>query len=243
MVGLLPAHETQLRELILVEGGISFISRRYGWALDNVVNYEVILANGSISQISHATAPDLFWALRGGGNNFGIVTRFDLTTYPLTQAWGGHNFYLLSDISSRLTSLSLPSTPFTFTTSSLIHQFGKFVNWGACKLGYCTTITDWLNAYFSILEKEQYDIDSQIIAGIAYSSDLDIYIAYANPIRARAVPNSHVFSAFKKLPHVYSTNRIANFSSFHKEIHDWSADGYRYVPSFPSLPFPPRTIF
>lgn len=213
-----------------MEGGISFISRRYGSALDNVVNYEVVLANGSISQISHATAPDLYWALRGGGNNFGIVTHFDLATYPLTQAWGGYNFYLFSDISSRLSSLSFPATPFTFTTSSLIHQFGKFVNWGACKLGYCTTITDWLNAYLSILGKEQYDIDTGVIAGIAYSSDLDIYIACANPIHAKAVPNPQVFSAFKKLPHVYSSNRIANYSTFHKELHDWSADGYRYDP-------------
>jgi hypothetical protein len=217
----------------LAEGGISFVSRRYGWALDNVVNYEVILANGSISQISQATAPDLYWALRGGGNNFGIVTHFDLATYPLTQAWGGYNFYLLSDISSRLSSLSLPLTPFTFTTSSLIHQFGKFANWGACKLGYCTTITDWLNAYLSILEKEQYDIDAQVIAGIAYSSDLDIYLAWANPIHSIPVPNPSFFSAFKKLPHVYSTNRIANYSTFHKELHDWNDDGYRYASPFP----------
>jgi hypothetical protein len=228
----------------LAEGGISFISRRYGWALDNVVNYEVILANGSISQISQATAPDLYWALRGGGNNFGIVTHFDLATYPLTQAWGGYNFYLLSDIPSRLSSLSVPPTPFTFTTSSLVQQVGNFVNWGACKLGYCTTITDWLNAYLSILEKEQYDIDTQVIAGIAYSSDLDIYIACANPIHAKAVPNPRVFSAFKKLPHVYSSNRIANYSTFHKELHDWNADGYRYDPSKPPpSSFPPQTIF
>ena len=226
-----------------MEGGISFISRRYGWALDNVVNYEVILANGSISQISQATAPDLYWALRGGGNNFGIVTHFDLATYPLTQAWGGYNFYLLSDISSRLSSLSLPPSPFTFTTSSLIHQFGKLVNWGACKLGYCTTITDWLNAFLSILEKEQYDIDGQVIAGIAYSSDLDIYLACANPIHSKPVPNPPFFSAFKKLPHVYSTNRVANYSTFHKELHDWNDDGYRYAPPFPSFLLLPRNIF
>jgi hypothetical protein len=197
-----------------------------------VLNYEVILANGTIAQISHRTAPDLYWALRGGGNNFGIVTHFDVATYPLTQAWGGYNFYLLSDISSRIASLSLPPPPpFTLTTK-VLSLVGDLVNTAACKLGYCTTISDWLNAYLSILEKEQHDLDAQLIVAFAYVPGLDLWTAFANNIYAKPIANPPVFSAFKKLPHVYSSNRIANFSTYHKELNDWNEGGYRYVPFF-----------
>ncbi|KAI4128306.1 MAG: hypothetical protein LQ338_002805 [Usnochroma carphineum] len=74
-------------------GGISYFSGRYGWACDNVKNYEIILANGQIANANLNTNPDLYWALRGGGNNFGIITRLDLETFPQGQMLGGANFY------------------------------------------------------------------------------------------------------------------------------------------------------
>ncbi|KAL6716687.1 hypothetical protein ACLMJK_006255 [Lecanora helva] len=70
-------------------GGISFFSGRYGWACDGVRNYQVVLANGQITNVNQQSYPDLYFALRGGGNNFGIVTRFDLETFPQGQMWGG----------------------------------------------------------------------------------------------------------------------------------------------------------
>ncbi|PYH93127.1 FAD-binding domain-containing protein [Aspergillus ellipticus CBS 707.79] len=75
-------------------GGISFFSGFHGWACDNVANYEVVLADGSIVDVNLDTYPDLYWALRGGGNNFGIVTRFDLTTHEQGLMWGGSRIWL-----------------------------------------------------------------------------------------------------------------------------------------------------
>ena len=57
---------------------------------------QVVLANGSIVNANNVTHPDLFFALRGGGNNFGIVTRFDLETFSHGQMWGGMTVYPLS---------------------------------------------------------------------------------------------------------------------------------------------------
>ncbi|KAL8672240.1 MAG: hypothetical protein Q9168_003287 [Polycauliona sp. 1 TL-2023] len=74
-------------------GGISFFSGRHGWALDGVMNYEVALADGHICNINQTSNPDLYFALRGGGNNFGIVTRFDLETFPQGLMWGGSTIY------------------------------------------------------------------------------------------------------------------------------------------------------
>ncbi|KAL8820642.1 MAG: hypothetical protein Q9223_001186 [Gallowayella weberi] len=52
-------------------------------------NYQVVLADGKIRDINQQSDPDLYFALRGGGNNFGIVTRFDLETFPQGRMWGG----------------------------------------------------------------------------------------------------------------------------------------------------------
>ncbi|KAL3492131.1 hypothetical protein BJX62DRAFT_250876 [Aspergillus germanicus] len=67
---------------LLVGGGISYYTCRVGFACDQVVNYEVVLSDGRIVNAKKDENPDLFIALKGGGNNFGIVTRFDMATFP-----------------------------------------------------------------------------------------------------------------------------------------------------------------
>ncbi|KAI1338413.1 FAD-binding domain-containing protein [Xylariaceae sp. FL0016] len=74
---------------LLLGGGISFFSGQYGWACDNIIDYEVVLASGEIVNVNAVTNPDLFWALRGGGGNFGIVTQFIANTFEQGQMWGG----------------------------------------------------------------------------------------------------------------------------------------------------------
>ncbi|OXV07629.1 hypothetical protein Egran_04606, partial [Elaphomyces granulatus] len=76
-------------------GGVSFFSAAHGWACDNVQNYELVTADANILQVNLNSYPDLYWALRGGGNNFGIVTRFDLITYPQGLMWGGAVIYTI----------------------------------------------------------------------------------------------------------------------------------------------------
>ncbi|KAK5997456.1 FAD-dependent monooxygenase CTB5 [Cladobotryum mycophilum] len=73
----------------LTGGGLSFFSPRYGFGCDSVLNMQVVLANGSIVNANATSNPDLFRALKGGQSNFGIVTRFDLVTYPQPEYWGG----------------------------------------------------------------------------------------------------------------------------------------------------------
>ncbi|KAF3764432.1 FAD-binding domain-containing protein [Cryphonectria parasitica EP155] len=74
---------------LLLGGGLSNHTCRVGLACDQVVNYEVVLADGSIVNANETTNEDLFRALKGGGNNFGIVTRFDIQTFPACDVWDG----------------------------------------------------------------------------------------------------------------------------------------------------------
>ncbi|KAJ4357034.1 hypothetical protein N0V95_002840 [Ascochyta clinopodiicola] len=75
-------------------GGISFFANELGWACDNVESYEVVTASGLIVTATPTSYSDLYWALRGGGNNFGLVTNFKLRTLPLGKMWGGDRVLL-----------------------------------------------------------------------------------------------------------------------------------------------------
>lgn len=70
-------------------GGLSYFGSANGWASDSVLQYELVLANGNIIYVTKKSYPQLFWALKGGSTNFGIVTRYDTKTYPLVDVWAG----------------------------------------------------------------------------------------------------------------------------------------------------------
>jgi FAD/FMN-containing dehydrogenase len=64
-------------------GGFGYLTRRFGWTCDTVLSMDVVTANGTVVRASERENPDLFWGLRGGGGNFGVVTRFEYKLYPV----------------------------------------------------------------------------------------------------------------------------------------------------------------
>ncbi len=78
-------------------GGTGYLTRKYGLTIDNLLEADVVLADGSFVTANKAEHPDLFWALRGGGGNFGVVTSFLFQAHPVSSVYAGPIFWDAKD--------------------------------------------------------------------------------------------------------------------------------------------------
>src|SRR6185295_17526313 len=78
-------------------GGIGYLTREYGLTIDNLLSADVVLADGSVVTADKSTNADLFWALRGGGGNFGVVTSFEFRAQPVKMVYAGPTFWPLEE--------------------------------------------------------------------------------------------------------------------------------------------------
>jgi FAD/FMN-containing dehydrogenase len=98
-------------------GGSGWLSRKYGLAVDNLISVEVVTAGGKILRSSQKESPDLFWGIRGGAGNFGIVTSFEFQLHETGNEWyAGQIIYALEDAEKALKVYRemMPGTPEEF---------------------------------------------------------------------------------------------------------------------------------
>ena len=79
-------------------GGMSWLARRYGLASNHVHAIELVTADGRLIRVDADHEPELFWAVRGGGGNFGIVTTIEIELFPVTEVFGGMTVWPIDDV-------------------------------------------------------------------------------------------------------------------------------------------------
>ncbi|TID13242.1 FAD-binding domain-containing protein [Venturia nashicola] len=125
----------------ILGGGISYFSEYHGWACDSVISFEVVLANSTIVQASLNSQPDLFWSLKGGGNNFGIVTSLVLEAFERPPMW--HTFEHSNEDDS---------------TAMVFERMEKYSSVMPLGVWYISTTLEWH------VPKQQYVVSQQILA-------------------------------------------------------------------------------
>lgn len=113
----------------MMGGGFGWLGRKYGFAADSIKEADMVTAGGELVKVNAHENADLFWALKGGGGNFGIVTSLEFALYPITHVYGGNLFYpveraeevlelysrwardLPDEVTSAVTFLNLPPMP------------------------------------------------------------------------------------------------------------------------------------
>jgi FAD/FMN-containing dehydrogenase len=101
-------------------GGIGWLTRKHGMTIDNLLEADLVTADGQLRTVNADSDPDLFWAIRGGGGNFGIVTRFRYRLHPVSMVTGGALFLPLTrDVLRGLVDASM-AAPDDLTQISMV---------------------------------------------------------------------------------------------------------------------------
>ncbi|EAU84447.2 hypothetical protein CC1G_01443 [Coprinopsis cinerea okayama7 len=104
-------------------GGYSWLTNQYGLTVDTLVSFELVKPDGEVITVTEASDPELFFGLKGGMNNFGIVTKFVLKTFPQGRVWGGLTLYGRSQWSRVTEATSAFSFNVTDPKASIIASY------------------------------------------------------------------------------------------------------------------------
>ena len=146
-------------------GGIGYLIRRDGMTIDSLLAAEIVIADGQLLHVDAQTHPDLFWAIRGGGGNFGVVTRFQYRLHELPAFVGG--------------MLLLPATPETIA---------GFISAAEAAPEELSTIANVMPAPPMPFLAEEHHGKLAIMALMAYAGDEETAQEVLAPFRALAEP-------------------------------------------------------
>jgi FAD/FMN-containing dehydrogenase len=150
---------------ITLGGGVGFLARKYGLTIDDLLAAEVVTADGNALEVNEGSHPDLFWAIRGGGGNFGVATRFRFRLHEVTTILGG--------------MLILPATPETIA---------GFLSHAHAAPDELTTIANVMTAPPMPFVPEEHHGKPILLGLVTFAGDPEAGTAAVAPLRDLAEP-------------------------------------------------------
>lgn len=166
---------------ITLGGGVGFLHRKYGMTIDSLLAAEVVTADGALVYTDAETHPDLFWAIRGGGGNFGVVTRFKYRLHEVNDVVGG--------------MLILPATPDTIS--------GFVAEAAAAPEELSAVMNVMLSPSMPFLPPE-YHGRPMLMATLVYAGPVDAGLRAMAPFRALGTPVVDLIRPMR-YPEIYDT--------------------------------------
>ncbi|KAL9638520.1 MAG: hypothetical protein Q9164_001505, partial [Protoblastenia rupestris] len=195
-------------------GGLSFFSPRFGLVCSNILSYELVLASGSITTASASNNPDLWRALKGGSNNFGIVTRFTARSFPSAKIWSGFLYMPVSQATKVLAAF---------------YEFVSRADWGDPSTMYDSHAAGPI-VCFSYIQK----LGIQAIAvNLVYTK---------SPENEKKWPACWRTSSFGSLWRFWSTCKVRTLTSATDEINALNLPGRRQVFATTTIKNDPATL-
>ena len=167
---------------ITLGGGIGYLVRKHGLTIDDLISTEVVTADGELLHVDAGTHPDLFWAIRGGGGNFGVATRFEFRLHEVDEILGG--------------MLILPATPDTIAS---------FVNEAEAAPEELSTIANVMLAPPMPFLPAEVHGKLIIMAMLVYAGGVDEGERVIAPFRALAEPIADMVKPMR-YPEIYPPN-------------------------------------
>lgn len=164
---------------ITLGGGVGYLVRKYGLTIDELLAAEIVTADGQILQVDAESHPDLFWAIRGGGGNFGVVTRFKFRLREIDSIYGGMLF--------------LPATPETIAS---------FIELADAAPEELSTIANVMAAPPMPFLPEEVHGQLVIMAMLVYAGDAEEGERVIAPFRTIATPISDMVRSMR-YPEIY----------------------------------------
>eukprot|EP01112_Ceratiomyxa_fruticulosa_P012798 TRINITY_DN356_c0_g2_i2.p1 TRINITY_DN356_c0_g2~~TRINITY_DN356_c0_g2_i2.p1 ORF type:complete len:456 (-),score=91.86 TRINITY_DN356_c0_g2_i2:192-1535(-) len=202
---------------LTLQGGMGYVSRKFGYSCDNVLSYELVTANGEFITVSKDSHPDLFWALKGAGQNFGVVVEFTFQLHDLPEFTSGNIIY--------------PFEP-TFAKDCF-----KFMD------EYMKTAPEEVSLYFTLLTipgmGKVVNLDISYVGDVqSCEKALGPLLTYGNPIVKAIHPQEYV----KKQKQLDEVTKYGQNCYFKDRFFDFSEDIIaEVVEHFNSAPLP-RTV-
>lgn len=189
-----------------------------------------MLPNATVTDVNLETNPDLYFALRGGGSNFGIVTSFDFETHEHDLLWGGTDVNFVRGLTQNRLALGIPET-YDWSLHSALHSALRFVagvvRSTADMFGYGTLPQSLVDGFVGLSKDTQMDAGAHGFLFFSWMPPAKSYLIGSTFAYNQPVERPSALGGLVNISNVFNTRKLRKMSDFAQEVEGLIEPGLR----------------